>query len=137
MKLTALAVALFLAASPALAHQAEAPAPRVVVGQVAAAIREAYFDPAKAEVIATALEAEAAEGRYDALTDPRDLETALTARLEPYDQHFSVSKPAPSGPAFAASATASSGLVPVPFPVVAARQGRASARCRSCLATSV
>jgi len=125
MKLTALAVALFLAASPALARQAEAPAaPRVVVGQVAAAIREAYFDPAKAEVIATALEAEAAEGRYDALTDPRDLETALTARLEPYDQHFSVSKPAPSGPALAASATASSGLVPVPFPVVAARQGQ-------------
>lgn len=125
MKAPALTVALMLVATSALARQADAPtAPRLVVNQVAASIRAAYFDPAKAEVIAAALEAEAAGGRYDALTDPRDLETALTARLEPYDQHFSVSKPAPSGPALAASATAASGLVPVPFPVVAARQGQ-------------
>lgn len=120
-----LVAALLLAASPALARQAETPAaPRVVAGEIAAAIRDAYFDPAKAETIAAALEAEAAAGRYDALTDPRDLETALTARLEPYDQHFSVGKPAPSGPAPARSTAASSGLVPVPFPVVAARQGQ-------------
>ncbi|MNE14986.1 Tail-specific protease precursor [compost metagenome] len=117
--------ALLLAASPALARQAEVPAqPRVVVGQIAAAIRDAYFDPAKAEVIATALETEAAAGRYDALTDPRDLETALTARLEPYDQHFSVGRPAPSTPAAAPSSGAASGLAPVPFPVVAARGGQ-------------
>ena len=119
-----LVAALFLAASPALARQAQAPAaPRVVVGQIAAAIRDAYFDPAKAETIAAALEAEAAAGRYDRLTDPRDLETALTARLEPYDQHFSVGRPAPATPA-APSATSSSSLVPVPFPVVAARGGQ-------------
>lgn len=125
MKAPALALALLFLASPALARQAEAPAaPRVVVGQVAAAIRDAYFDPAKAETIAAALEAEAAAGRYDALTDPRDLETALTARLEPYDQHFNVSRPAPSGPAPAPSSSAASGLAPVPFPVVATRQGQ-------------
>ncbi|HUH09634.1 MAG TPA: S41 family peptidase [Brevundimonas sp.] len=119
-----LAVALLLAASPALARQAGPPAaPRVVVGQIAAAIRDAYFDPAKAETIAAALEAEAAQGRYDSLTDPRDLETALTARLEPWDQHFNVGRPAPSTPA-APSATSSSSLAPVPFPVVAARQGQ-------------
>ena len=119
-----LVAALLLAASPALARQAEAPAaPRVVVGQIAAAIRDAYFDPAKAETIAAALEAEAAAGRYDGLTDPRDLETTLTARLEPWDQHFSVGRPASSAPAAATSAT-SSGLSPVPFPVVAARGGQ-------------
>nr|WP_314430427.1 S41 family peptidase [uncultured Brevundimonas sp.] len=119
-----LVAALMLAASPALALQAEAPAaPRVVVNQIAAAIRDAYFDPAKAETIAAALEAEAAQGRYDGLTDPRDLETALTARLEPWDQHFSVGRPAPSTPA-APSASASSSLVPAPFPVVAARTGQ-------------
>ena len=121
MKASALALALLLAASPALARQAEAPAaPRVIVGQIAAAIRDAYFDPAKAETIAAALEAEAAQGRYDALTDPRDLETALTARLEPYDQHFSVGRPAPSTPA----AAAASSLTPVPFPDYAARGGQ-------------
>lgn len=119
-----LAVALLLAASPALARQAEAPAaPRVVVSQIAAAIRDAYFDPAKAEAIAAALEAEAAEGRYDALTDPRDLETALTARLEPHDHHFSVGRPAPSTPA-ATAATASSSLAPVPFPDYVVRHGQ-------------
>lgn len=119
-----LVAALMLAASPALARQAETPAaPRVVVGQIAAAIRDAYFDPAKAETIAAALEAEAAQGRYDGLTDPRDLETALTARLEPWDQHFSVGRPTPATPA-APSASASSSLVPAPFPVVAARTGQ-------------
>ncbi len=124
MKAPVFIAALLLAASPALARQAETPAaPRVVVGQIAAAIRDAYFDPAKAETIAAALEAEAAQGRYDALTDPRDLETALTARLEPWDQHFSVGRPAPSTPAAATPAT-SSGLSPVPFPVVAARGGQ-------------
>ena len=126
MKLTApalgLAAALLLAAAPTFARQAEAPAaPRVVVGQVAAAIRGAYFAPAKAEAIAAALETEAAEGRYDALTDPRDLETALTARLEPYDQHFNVGRPAPTP---TPAAKTSSGLAPVPFPVVAARGGQ-------------
>ena len=124
MKAPVFIAALLLAASPALARQAETPAaPRVVVGQIAAAIRDAYFDPAKAETIAAALEAEAAQGRYDSLTDPRDLETALTARLEPYDQHFSVGRPAPSTPAAATPAT-SSGLSPVPFSVVAARGGQ-------------
>lgn len=118
-----LVVALLIVASPALARQAEAPAaPRVVVGQIAAAIRQTYFDPAKAETIAAALEAEAATGRYDSLTDPSDLETALTARLEPYDRHFSVGRPTPSGPAPATGAY--SGLAPVPFPVVAARGGQ-------------
>lgn len=128
MKPSILMLVLLVAASPALAGQADgagAPqaAPGAVVRDVAAAIRDAYFDPLKAETIASALEAEAAEGRYDALTDPRDLETALTERLQPYDRHFSVRRPAAPPPSAAAS-TPSSGLAPVPLPVVAARQGQ-------------
>lgn len=120
-----LIAALLLAATPALAQQAEAPAaPRVVVGQVAAAIRQTYFDPARAETIAAALEAESAAGRYDSLTDPRDLEAALSARLEPYDRHFSVGRPTSPSSSQAAPTPASSGLAPVPFPVVAARGGQ-------------
>ncbi|WP_312144798.1 S41 family peptidase [Brevundimonas sp.] len=121
----ALVVALLMAASPALARQDAAPAePRVVAAQVAAAIRQTYFDPAKAETIAAALEAEAAAGRYDAFTDPRDLETALTAQLEPWEQHFSVGRPASPAIVQTPSAATSSGLSPIPFPAVAARGGQ-------------
>lgn len=121
----ALVAALLLTASPAAARQgATAAAPRVVVDQVAAAIRQAYFDPAKAETIAAALEAEAAAGRYDALTDPRDLEAALTERLKPYDRHFSVGRASTPATPPAAPAAASSSLNPVPFPVVATRSGQ-------------
>ncbi|HEV2082397.1 MAG TPA: S41 family peptidase [Brevundimonas sp.] len=73
---------------PALAQ--EAPPPRQTVAAVANAVREVYFDPAKGDRIADALEAEAASGAFDALTDPRDLATALTVRLKPEDAHFNV-----------------------------------------------
>ncbi|HEY0053562.1 MAG TPA: hypothetical protein VGB49_09135, partial [Caulobacteraceae bacterium] len=59
---------------------AVAPAPRETVAAVAGRIRALYFDPDKGERLAAALEAEAAAGGFDALTDPRDLASALTNR---------------------------------------------------------
>jgi len=57
---------------------------------VATRIRDLYFDPRRADEIAKGLEAAAAAGEFDALTDPRDLATALTTRLRPLDGHFNV-----------------------------------------------
>ena len=65
-------------------------APRPVVEDVAKAISDGYYDPAKGAAVAGLLRAEAAKGAYDRLTDPRDLATALTDRLRPVDRHFSV-----------------------------------------------
>lgn len=75
-------------AGPVLAQ--EAPPPRQTVAAVANAVRGIYFDPAKGDRIADQLEAEAASGAFDLLTDPRDLATALTRRLKPEDAHFNV-----------------------------------------------
>ncbi|BCW88308.1 hypothetical protein sos41_14470 [Alphaproteobacteria bacterium SO-S41] len=75
-----------LGASTALA----APAPRGGVGDVAAAIEAHYFDPAKAKSIADDLRSAAANGAFDALTDPRDLAQTLTTKLKPLDAHFNV-----------------------------------------------
>lgn len=111
-----------LAVTPLGAMAADTPAtPRVVVGQIAEVIRQGYFDPARAEVIASAIVAEANAGRYDALTDPRDLQEALTQRLKTYDKHFSVTAPLPA-PDAAAPTTPT--LRPVPFPVGVARRGQ-------------
>jgi hypothetical protein len=87
-------LALLAFAAPSLA----AAAPRDNVDQVAAAIAAGYFDPVKGKAVADDLRAAAAKGQFDALTDPRDLATALTARLQPLDHHFSVmwSPPAPA-----------------------------------------
>lgn len=89
-----------MAAAPAYAQTQAVPAPRETVSAVAGRIRELYFDPAKAERVAAALEAEAAAGAFDALTDPRDLAMALTTRLKPEDAHFNVvyDPDAPAGP---------------------------------------
>lgn len=108
MRALILAAAL-LAAAPALAHarpgaaQATAaqPSPRETVAAVAGRIRDLYFDPAAGDGIADALEAEAAAGAFDALTDQRDLAATLSRRLRPLDAHFNVAwdPNAPAGPA--------------------------------------
>lgn len=64
---------------------------RQAVERIAGVIQANYFDPDKAAAIAADLRAAAAKGEFDALTDPRDLATALTRRLQPQDHHFSVS----------------------------------------------
>lgn len=111
----AVIVSILLAVTPAAAWaQAAAPAaatapavaPRVTAAAVAKAIRERYYQAAAGERIAAALEAEAEAGAFDALTDGRDLATALSARLRPQDAHFNVvydpaasqRGPAPGGP---------------------------------------
>jgi len=80
--------------------EVEAPAPRATVAAIAGRIRDLYFDPARGAEIAAVLTAESAAGAFDALTDPRDLAAALSARLRPFDAHFNVihDPQAPSGP---------------------------------------
>ena len=84
----ALALAVMLPAQ-ALAQVPEAK-PREAVAAIASEIRERYFSVEKGDAIADALEAEAADGKYDALKDPRDLASALANRLRPEDAHFNV-----------------------------------------------
>ena len=103
----ALALAVMLPAQ-ALAQVPEAK-PREAVAAIASEIRERYFSVEKGDAIADALEAEAADGKYDALKDPRDLASALANRLRPEDAHFNVvwsaeaaSAPPPPGPAMRA-----------------------------------
>lgn len=109
MRAMILAAAL-LAAAPALAQAqtepapaaaAAQPSPRETVAAVAGRIRDLYFDPAAGDSIADALEAEAAAGAFDALTDQRDLAATLSRRLRPLDAHFNVAwdPNAPAGPA--------------------------------------
>lgn len=100
MRLLAALCALLFAA-PVLAQ--DVPSPRRTVGAVAVAVRDGYFDPVKGDRIADELEAEAAAGAFDALTDPRDLATALTGRLSPEDGHFRVIWTAANGPGGAAA----------------------------------
>ena len=72
------------------AATAEAPAPGVTVSAIAGRIHDLYFDPVRGAEIAAILMAESAAGTFDALTDPRDLAAALSARLRPFDAHFNV-----------------------------------------------
>lgn len=118
----ALAAALSLTLTAPVAAEDALAAPRTIVRQIAEVIRQGYFDPARAEVIASTLTTEAEAGRYDALTDPRDLQEALTQRLKTYDRHFSVTAPRPAHTAPAAPSGAP--LQPVPFPVGVARRGQ-------------
>jgi hypothetical protein len=98
MLIRAVAVALALLL-PSVALAQSPPPPREVVGRAAKAIEDLYFDPAKGAAIAADLRKEAAAGQYDALTDPRDLATALSTRLRPLDHHFNVSwRPGEAGP---------------------------------------
>ncbi len=84
-------------AAPAQALQAPAGQegraikPRRVVSRIAGLIRAEFYDAARAERVADALEADAAAGAFDRLADPRDLAWELTRRLLPEDQHFAVS----------------------------------------------
>lgn len=95
---TLLIAAALILPLPALAQQ---PAPRETVNAIAGKIRDTYFSVEKGDAIARALESEAAKGKYDTLTDPRDLAAALSNRLRPEDAHFAVLWSAdapPSGP---------------------------------------
>lgn len=103
MNLRALALAALIAVTGAPVLAQPAPhAPRDTVVAIAGQIRDRYFSVERGDAIADALEAEAAEGRYDALTDPRDLAATLSSRLRPEDAHFVVlydpNRPAPGGP---------------------------------------
>lgn len=82
-----LAIALAILMPSAAMAQAK---PRDTVAAIATEIRARYFSAEKGDVIADALESEAAAGKYDALTDPRDLASALGNRLRPEDAHFAV-----------------------------------------------
>jgi hypothetical protein len=85
-----LTMLLLLAAAPALAQTPATPSPRETAQAVATRIRDLYFDPKRGDEIAKGLESASAAGAFDALTDPRDLATALTTRLRPLDGHFNV-----------------------------------------------
>lgn len=133
MRALILAAAL-LAAAPALAQApepaaavAERPAPRQTVAAVAGRIRDLYFDPAAGDRIADALEAEAAAGAFDDLTDPRDLAAALGRRLRPLDAHFNVAWDAngPAGPAPVMRRRAPEGAAPAPRVARPANPGEA------------
>jgi hypothetical protein len=73
-------------------------APRTVVEQVATLIEYNYFDATQAQSIAKDLRDANHAGRFDALTDPRDLAANLTARLQPLDHHFYVRWSPPEAP---------------------------------------
>jgi hypothetical protein len=64
--------------------------PRTVVEQIATTIETNYFDAARAVEISATLRSAAAAGRFDALTDPGDLASALSRRLQSFDHHFLV-----------------------------------------------
>jgi Peptidase family S41/N-terminal domain of Peptidase_S41 in eukaryotic IRBP len=87
---TARPIGLLLAICFAILVQPALGAPRAVVDQIATIIENNYFDADKAREIATSLRADAQAGRFDALTDPRDLAARLTGRLQPLDHHFLV-----------------------------------------------
>ncbi len=118
----ALILAALLAATPVLVHAQTAPAPaaatqpspREMVAAVAGRIRDLYFDPAAGDRIADALEAEAAAGAFDSLTDQRDLAATLSRRLRPLDAHFNVAwdPNAPAGPPPAIRRPPPSGAAP-------------------------
>jgi hypothetical protein len=88
----------FLALYCALLAPPTPAAPRDVVQQVATLIENNYFDATKAQLIAKDLREAAQSGRFDALTDPRDLAAKLTAQLQPLDHHFRVGWSPPEAP---------------------------------------
>ena len=73
-------------------------APREIVNRATKAIADIYFDAFKGNVFAADVRAAAAKGEFDALTDSRDMATALTNRLLQIDLHFNVGW-SPSDPA--------------------------------------
>ncbi|HJU39056.1 MAG TPA: hypothetical protein VJ724_05735, partial [Tahibacter sp.] len=83
-------IARVLAALLFTATAAAQTAPRAPVAAVAAAIEAHYFDAARGRQIADDLRKAAADGAFDALTDPAKLANTLTERLKPLDRHFRV-----------------------------------------------
>jgi hypothetical protein len=94
MRFTPIAIALALASSTAGSLAAAQPTPglnpREIATQVAQAVDDNYFDPARGHSIAEGLRAHAQAGDYDRLANPLDLATGLSAYLHPYDGHFTV-----------------------------------------------
>lgn len=86
--------------------------PREATVAVAERIRDNYFSIERGDEIADALEAEAAQGAFDAFVEPRDLAAALTRHLRPLDGHFSVvhDPRAPQGPVHGMRAAPPAGL---------------------------
>src|SRR5262249_36076008 len=64
--------------------------PRDIATAAADLVENNYFDARRAQAIADDLRTQAAAGRFDALTDPRDLAVALTSHLKAFDHHFNV-----------------------------------------------
>lgn len=71
--------------------------PRDVVANIGEAIQANYYHVERGNTIATDLDRDAEAGDFDAHIDPRDLATALTARLKPLDAHFAVTWSPSSG----------------------------------------
>ena len=65
-------------------------APHGTVDGLATIIDNNFYDPAKAREIATQLRTEAQAGKFDGISDPRDLASALTRKLKAFDHHFNV-----------------------------------------------
>lgn len=95
--LAGLALALLSYACPGLASES----PRSHVEGVARTIEQHYFDEVRAKQVADQLRGAAVKGEFDALVDKRELASALTVRLEPFDRHFRVgwSEAQPAQPA--------------------------------------
>ena len=84
--LAGFALALLSYAFPGLARES----PRTYVDGVANVIEQNHFDEARAKRIAAILRDGAAKGEFDTLNDKRELASALTLKLKPFDQHFGV-----------------------------------------------
>jgi len=88
---------LIACAALSAAATAASPAPREVAAAVADTIAAHYWDADAARRIAEGLRRQAAAGDFDALSNPRELATALGAALQPHDRHFRV-RWTPPGP---------------------------------------
>jgi hypothetical protein len=64
--------------------------PRIQVDGIARTIEQHYFDEARGRSIAAGLRAAAARGEFDKLRNAHELASALSTRLQPFDQHFRV-----------------------------------------------
>ena len=72
----AAAAVLFTSAAAAAAAPPAPVQPRAVVERIAGLIEQHYVDGARGKTLAAELRAEAAGGRFDRYTDPRDLALA-------------------------------------------------------------
>ena len=73
--------------------------PRTVVEQIATTIEANYFDVHRGIEIGAGLREAATAGHFDSLTDPRDLASVLSSRLQSFDHHFLVTWSAQSASA--------------------------------------